>query len=104
MDLAGNAQTWELPANQDSFSVLPVSRCLQKNLNQDGHPRAIYGLSRRIRVVEIKRGPKKTRVLLFYGCTNRLKWDPVRLEWRDATKPTAFMRYSSKLGRELLKK
>jgi hypothetical protein len=38
------------------------------------------GFVQRIRVVAIIRGPKKSSIHLFYGCTLRLQWDPVWFE------------------------
>jgi hypothetical protein len=61
----------------------------------------VSGIIRRVRVVEIKRGPKKTSTLLFYGRSDSLEWDPKRYQWNSTT---PFMSYSAKLGRNILKR
>lgn len=64
----------------------------------------IFGCCRRVRVVEITRGPKKTKVSLYYGRTELLHWDPGKLIWKTGRKPTPFMNYTSKMARDLLAK
>lgn len=45
-------------------------------------------------------------MLLYYGRIDKLDWDPDRLEWPvdERKKPTPLMSFTSKLGREILKK
>ena len=61
----------------------------------------VVGCVRRVRVVEVKRGPKKTSILLYYGRIIDLESDPHRLQWN---KDTTFMSYTSNLGHKLLLK
>jgi hypothetical protein len=58
------------------------------------------GFVRRVRVVELKRGLKKTSILMFYGRSDSLAWDPARYQWNTST---PFMNYSADLGRKILK-
>jgi hypothetical protein len=55
----------------------------------------------KVRVVEMIRGPKKRKVLLFYGRIKDLRWDPDMYTW-PGQQP--LMSYNTKLGRDLLRK
>jgi hypothetical protein len=55
----------------------------------------------RVSVVLIKRVPKKACMYLFYGRSDKLKWDPKRFQWNSTT---PFMSYTAEIGREILKK
>jgi hypothetical protein len=57
-------------------------------------------LMSRVRVTEIKRGPKKMSILMFYGRSDSLEWDLERYQW-DTTTP--FMAYTAETGRKILK-
>jgi hypothetical protein len=59
-----------------------------------------WGILRRVRVVIVKNGPKKTCTLLFYGRSDRLLWNPDQYQWDGAT---PIMNYTSELGRKMLK-
>jgi hypothetical protein len=61
----------------------------------------VSSLLRRVPVVTIKRGPRKTDTHLFYGLSDRLQWDPNRFQWNITT---PFMCYTAELGRDILKK
>jgi hypothetical protein len=52
-------------------------------------------------VQEISKGPRKKNIRLFYGKTRDLGWDHARLKWPGNVD---FMSYSTKLGRDLLRK
>jgi hypothetical protein len=58
------------------------------------------GILQRVRVVTVKKGPKKTHTLLFYGQSDHLMWNPNRYQWAGAT---PIMNYTSELGRRMLK-
>ena len=60
----------------------------------------IHGTMRRIQVVVIKRGPKKSCTYFFYSRSDRLRWDPERYEWDVFT---SIMNYTTELGRNIFK-
>jgi hypothetical protein len=60
----------------------------------------VWGIVARVRVAEVVKGPKKVCINLFYGKMKSLGWDPNKFRWNAST---PFMRFSTKLGRELLK-
>lgn len=41
---------------------------------------------------------------MFYGRVDRLAWDPHKFQWATTDKATQLMEFTSKMGRELLKK
>jgi hypothetical protein len=129
--LGCEAQVWQLPRHLQLFSILPVSKSLAKtecreDCRQDGVPCAqIHGRLCRVRVIEVVRGPKKEAIPLFYGKTQQLESDPAKFSWpkqapvRDHRRaaqrasqgrdpppvaPVPIMKYSAKMGRELLNK
>lgn len=61
------------------------------------------GAFHRVRVSQVKRGPRKVVILLYYGLIDKLEWDPHKLQWATEAQPVQLMEYSSKLGRDLLK-
>lgn len=67
----------------------------------DGAITVIAGCIRRVRVIEVKKGPKKLPVLLYYGKTQDLLWDPARYFWPDRV---PLMSYTTSLGRKFLLK
>lgn len=61
----------------------------------------LAGCVHRVRVIEVKRGPKKKKSLLFYGKTHELEWDPEKFQWPSNT---PCMNFTVKMERkELLK-
>jgi hypothetical protein len=59
------------------------------------------GLPARVCIQSVLKGPKKKAILLYYGKVRSLEWDPTRLKWPEGME---FMHYSTKLGRNLLRK
>jgi hypothetical protein len=59
------------------------------------------GVMQRVRVVMVKKGPKKTCMLMFYGRSDRLIWDPDCYQWDVGT---LIMNYTLELGRKILKR
>ena len=103
-----------IPLGVPTFVVRPQSACLAEIPYEDRLALAVrydergedliqevIGCIRRVRVVEVKRGPKKTSMLLFYGKTHDLEWDPDRFQWPGGVH---FMLFTAKLGRKLLLK
>jgi hypothetical protein len=64
----------------------------------------ISGYVRRVRVVQVTKGPRKLVTLFFYGRCDQLEWDPNRYKWEEATNANMFLAYSSNMGRRLLKR
>jgi hypothetical protein len=95
--LGSHLQVLPIPADSDLFTVLPKSRTLSPALLI---PRKIQAFVERTCVVQVFRGPQKLKILLFYGRTHDLSWDPNRLQWSN-DKP--IMEYSTKMGREFLR-
>jgi hypothetical protein len=58
------------------------------------------GFVRRVRIISITRGTKKSSILMYYGRVEDLSWDPNRYQWSGGI---SFMSFTSKLGRNLLK-
>jgi hypothetical protein len=81
------------------FSVLPASVLLTPS--PPDSVSTVVGFINRIRVETVTRGPKKKKILLFFGKTSTLTWDPSRVEWSNG-KP--FMSYTTKMGCDLLRK
>jgi hypothetical protein len=79
-----------LPMSQPAHAVA----CADNRWQVTGHPM-------RVRVQEIVKGPRKRKILLYYGKTRNLDWDPTRWKWPGSID---FMKYSTKMGRELLRK
>jgi hypothetical protein len=52
-------------------------------------------------VEQVIKGPKKRKVLLFYGKVRNLKWNPGRVFW---TGSKLLMSYSTQMGRQMLRK
>ena len=61
----------------------------------NGNITKIVGYASRIRVIEVKKGVKKSDLLVYHNRIENLDWDPHRLHW-DNNK--AFMDYTSNLG------
>ena len=59
----------------------------------------LIGVVRRVRVVIVKRGPKKSIILFYYGKVRDLDWDLERLQWVDGV---PLMEFTSKIGRKML--
>lgn len=108
--LGTQPRVWEIESNTLTYQVQEASRCLRcegpLRPNCRGLTR-LTGAIRRVRVLSTERGPKKIPTWFYYGRTDKLEWDPGRLRWPDphnATKDTNLLGFSSRLGRELLKK
>jgi hypothetical protein len=81
------------------YSIQPRSHILQlADYTLAGG--TVRGFPERVRVVEVKRGQKKTVVMFYYGRIRDLDWDPARVTWSDST---PFMEYSTQKGQELLR-
>lgn len=63
----------------------------------------LVGTVRKVRVIEVRKGPSKTIFRLCYGRIADLPWDPSKLRWKGDVN-TLFMAYCTKMGRVLLKK
>ena len=59
------------------------------------------GLVCRVRILEVIKGPKKASIWLYYRPISKLEWDPGCMYWPEAKE---FMKYTSKQGRELLRR
>jgi hypothetical protein len=92
--LGNHLHVLSTPADTDLFTVLPKSRVLSHALLI---PRDVQAFMERTRVVQVIRGPRKLKILLFYGRTRDLSWNPGRLQWSNG-KP--LMDYSTKIRRE----
>jgi hypothetical protein len=68
---------------------------------------SFFGFIARVRVQPVTKGPKKKSIFLYYGRIRELEWDPARFEWPKVLgyqQSTDFLLYTTKLGRELLRK
>ena len=69
------------------------------NKRGDDLVQELVGCLKCVRVVQVKRGPKKSIILLFYGKTQTLEWDPDRYEWPEEVH---FMYFTTQSGRKIL--
>lgn len=69
--------------------------------NGSGLGTPVTGLIRKVRVVEIEQGQRKTKASLYYGRIDRLDFDPSLIKFRD---DVSFMSYTTKHGRDLLRR
>lgn len=63
----------------------------------------LQGMIRRVRIAIVTRGPKKKKILLYYGRVDHLQWDPERFHW-NWIGGTPFMNYTTKMGRLMLRR
>lgn len=82
-----------IPLVVTTYRVLALSACLEEISEESRLVTARYdyrsemlmnefsGCAHRVRVIEIKRGPKKRASLLYYGKTRDLDWDPLQVQW-----------------------
>jgi hypothetical protein len=71
------------------------------DLSGDNIESPVIGLMRRVRVIPVKRGPKKSSIMFYYGCSDQLEWDPDRYQWNISI---PLMNYTVELDRTLLKR
>lgn len=108
----GIVHTW-IPLTCPLSTVLARTRCLEvidiasrtdtAADAPDGSGRAtlITGFIRKVRVVEITRGQRNLKSLLYYGRIDLLDFDPWRIKFHDGI---SFMSYTTKKGRDLLRR
>jgi hypothetical protein len=89
------------------YTVMPRSKVLLPITFDSGDSQPVVithnysGLPARVRIQSVFKGPKKKSIMLYYGKVRSLEWDPTRLKWPEGME---FMHYSTKLGRNLLRK
>jgi hypothetical protein len=88
-------QNVELIVDACTYVVLPNSRSLTPVPQNPPSPvlSMQQGFLERVRVEQVITGPKKKKILLFYGKVKDLRWDPGRVLWSNS-KP--LMSYSTR--------
>jgi hypothetical protein len=120
VSLSGVQKHWWLQLDRRVELVAPHSRCLRVWSQQDrlatadcaprtlGHEMdpeimcsKIWGVATRVRIVDVVKSLAKKAIKLFYGQIQNLPWDPAKFRWN---RSTPFMKFTTKSGREALKK
>lgn len=109
IEVGGTVQNWPILRTEQLKEVRPVSGTLATWHPGEDHPTGerdcllVRGIFRRVRIIEVNKGPKKKSLLFYYGRLDWLNWDPKRLQWPGKQAATPFMDYNVKLVRDLLR-
>lgn len=93
---SGTPMLHEIPKSICDRSIVPVR-------GGRGIAHRFTGIVKRIQVVTVKQEPKKQAIMLHYGKIDSLPWDLGKFVWKGST-ATPLMNYTTKLGRDLLRK
>jgi hypothetical protein len=111
-DIGGAPCSWWISVDVPVLQVAAHSRTLHgwsvsdRLSSAEVEPRGsasskVTGSILRVKAATVLKGPRKKEVQLYFGKIDSLTWDPGRFVWTGAI---PFMKYTTKLGREMLKR